>query len=95
MFPNPGSPRRRWTESSERKAWRQAEKQAGIATHIRPNQAGRHYFGTMALEAGADIYRLKEWLGHSSIETTERYAKLSPQTAGRLFRTGKKPTTGR
>ena len=41
--------------------------------HIKPNQAGRHFFATHAIENEADIYRLKEWLGHRSIATTERY----------------------
>lgn len=85
LFPNPGSPNRRWTESSERKLWKKAEGLAGVA-HIKPNQAGRHYFATLALKDGADIYRLMNWLGHSRIKTTERYAKLAPQTTARMFR---------
>ena len=31
------------------------------------------------VNAGIDLYVIKEWLGHSSIQVTERYAHLAPQ----------------
>lgn len=37
----------------------------------------RHTCATRLLEAGVDIYTVKEWLGHKSIETTLRYAKMT------------------
>ena len=86
LFPNPlaTNAEKRWTETSEKKCLARAYAAAGIE-HIKPNELGRHFFGTELLNEGADIYRLKEWLGHADIATTERYAKLRPQTAARLF----------
>lgn len=40
-------------------------------------QAGRHSFASNWVIAGLDIYRLSEILGHSSVETTQRYAHLA------------------
>ncbi len=43
--------------------------------HIKPNEMGRHFFGTHAVnDLEADIYPVKEWLGHTDPKTTERYA---------------------
>jgi integrase len=41
----------------------------------------RHTHASRLLESGADIYRVKELLGHSSVTTTERYSHI---TADRL-----------
>ena len=38
----------------------------------------RHTCATRLLNLGVDIYVVKEWLGHSSITITERYAHLNP-----------------
>ncbi|PWJ42236.1 tyrosine-type recombinase/integrase [Sediminitomix flava] len=48
---------------------------AGIFKHITFHCA-RHTFATMAITYGADIYVLKEVLGHSDIKTTSIYAKI-------------------
>lgn len=37
----------------------------------------RHTCASRLVQAGADLYRVKEWLGHSSITVTERYAHLA------------------
>lgn len=37
----------------------------------------RHTCASRLLNRGIDIYVVKEWLGHSSIQVTERYAHLS------------------
>ena len=51
-----------------------AYKAAGIA-RIKPNEIGRRFFGTHAVnDLEADIYPVKEWLGHTDPKTTERYA---------------------
>ena len=41
----------------------------------------RHTHASRLLESGADIYRIKELLGHASVTTTERYSHI---TADRL-----------
>jgi integrase len=38
----------------------------------------RHTCASRLVMAGMDLYRVKEWLGHSSIKVTERYAHLRP-----------------
>jgi integrase len=50
-------------------------KSAGIEKNIHIHVA-RHTFGTLALNAGIDIYTVSKIMGHSSIKMTEKYAKL-------------------
>jgi len=40
----------------------------------------RHTYASMLVQAGVDIYHVKELLGHSSIALTERYSHLSDST---------------
>jgi integrase len=39
----------------------------------------RHTCACRLVRAGVDLYTVKNWLGHSSIKTTERYAHLFPR----------------
>ena len=39
----------------------------------------RHTCASRLVNAGVDLYVVKEWLGHSSIKITERYAHLDPE----------------
>jgi integrase len=38
----------------------------------------RHTIATRLIDKGIDLYTVKEWLGHSTIQVTERYAHLNP-----------------
>lgn len=43
----------------------------------------RHTFATAKAQQGISAYRLKEWLGHQSLETTQIYIHLGKQNAQR------------
>lgn len=40
----------------------------------------RHTCASRLAQAGVDLYRVRDWLGHTSITTTERYAHLAPSS---------------
>ncbi len=83
--PNAHNDEGRWKEGSERRVLVKAYKAAGIA-HIKPNEMGRHFFGTHAVnDLGADIYPVQAWLGHTDPKTTERYAQMRPIPIARIF----------
>lgn len=50
-------------------------KKAGIQKRV-TFHSGRHTFAVLQLNAGVDIYIVSELLGHSSIKSTEVYAKI-------------------
>ena len=46
----------------------------------------RHTFAATCITNGIEIYRLKEWLGHATVQTTEQYyAHLMPHTEDDLI----------
>jgi site-specific recombinase XerD len=45
----------------------------------------RQTFASNLLEAGAEVVAIKELLGHASIESSERYAKLSNQRVKHVY----------
>ena len=43
-----------------------------------PGYSLRHTYASWLVMGGVDLYRVKELMGHSSIQTTMRYAHLAP-----------------
>jgi len=59
------------------RAWDYARQQAGMPK-LRLHDL-RHSFASALVNRGVSIYEVQNLLGHSSINTTKRYAHLSPE----------------
>lgn len=88
LFPNPRAYKKsaqRWLPHAERLCWARACEAAGVE-YCEPNAAGRHAFATHEANEDTDVYALKDWMGHTSIATTERYFKLATSPLARRMR---------
>jgi integrase len=74
VFPNPAGGQM----NSIKTAWGKLMKDAKIKD-FRFHDL-RHDFASRLVMNGVDLYRVKELLGHGSIEITQRYAHLAPHT---------------
>jgi len=74
VFPGPAGVQM----NSVKTAWGKLMKDAGIKD-FRFHDL-RHDFASRLVMNGVDLYRVKELLGHGSIEITQRYAHLAPHT---------------
>ena len=58
--------------------------ECGISKKIGPH-ALRHSFATHMLSSGADLRSIQEMLGHSKLETTQRYTRLDIDRLSRIY----------
>ncbi len=63
---------------------RKLGKHLGLEENLRGTHALRETFASLLAMAGENLYQIKEWLGHSSIAVTERYAHLLPGRRGKI-----------
>jgi integrase/recombinase XerD len=64
------------TDATVRKALAAAAKDAWIKKRVTPHVL-RHCFATHLLDEGTDVHVVRELLGHASINTTARYARVT------------------
>jgi integrase/recombinase XerD len=57
---------------------------AGITKRISPHSL-RHTFASYKAEAGVSPYQLQQWLGHSSLDTTQIYVHLARKNAEKVM----------
>lgn len=65
--------------SSLSKVYQRSKLTAGIKKHGGLHSL-RHAFATHALESGADLFAIKQLLGHSSVTSTVRYLRMTDKT---------------
>ena len=82
VFWNQKRPHRALSSKGIQKQIERYAKAAGIKASC---HSLRHTFASNLLEAGAEVITIKELLGHASIESSERYAKLSNQRVKHVY----------
>jgi site-specific recombinase XerD len=83
VFWNQKRPHRALSSKGIQKKIERYAKAAGVKASC---HSLRHTFATNLLEAGAEVISIKELLGHASIGSSERYAKLSNQRVKEVYR---------
>lgn len=76
----------RLTPDALRHLFRRLAKRGSIAMPPSPLHSFRHTFAHKALAAGVDGLHLQQLLGHSDIETTQRYVREHPERLASIHR---------
>lgn len=74
-----GQGRSQYSTRSIQQIFKRALRKAGIYKHATPHSL-RHSRATHLSDAGVDIYKIKDFLGHNNIKTTEGYLHLAKQS---------------
>jgi site-specific recombinase XerD len=82
VFWNQKRPHRALSSKGMQKKMERYAKAAGIKASC---HSLRHTFASNLLEEGAEVISIKELLGHASMESSERYAKLSNQRVKQIY----------
>lgn len=82
VFWNQKRPHRALSSKGMQKKMERYAKAAGIKASC---HSLRHTFASNLLEEGAEVISIKELLGHTSLESSERYAKLSNQRVKQIY----------
>jgi site-specific recombinase XerD len=82
LFWNQKRPQRALSSKGMQKKMERYAKAAGIKASC---HSLRHTFASNLLEEGAEVISIKELLGHASMESSERYAKLSNQRVKQIY----------
>ena len=82
VFWNQKRPHRALSSKGMQKKMERYAKAAGIKASC---HSLRHTFASNLLEEGAEVIAIKELLGHASMESSERYAKLSNQRVKQIY----------
>jgi site-specific recombinase XerD len=82
LFWNQKRPHRALSSKGMQKKMERYAKAAGIKASC---HSLRHTFASNLLEEGAEVIAIKELLGHASMESSERYAKLSNQRVKQIY----------
>ena len=78
-----GSPKRvfhRYSETTINRTLRELAEQAGIEKHI-TFHSSRHTFATLLVQDGVPVVSISKYLGHKSLEMTNRYLKYNLSVA--------------
>ena len=82
LFWNQKRPQRALSSKGMQKKMERYAKAAGIKASC---HSLRHTFASNLLEEGAEVISIKELLGHASMESSERYVKLSNQRVKQIY----------
>ena len=82
LFWNQKRPQQPLSSKGMQKKLERYAKAAGIKASC---HSLRHTFASNLLEEGAEVIAIKELLGHASIQSSERYAKLSNQRVKQVY----------